>query len=206
MAFAAFVGVLGALILYYVLVTKPGIEDEFARVERVQAEARTVTRELDAAAESSVARAREGFEGLATDQERRSRITSALVASQVFKVAVTESFMVRGAWPKDATEAGLGAPEDYAGDAVHSIALEPDGVIRIQLADSLAAGSAVRLLPTVNQDSWQIAWRCEIEGDASLLQALPHCTSARESPMPSEPDADADKDAEAAVHAASPPA
>lgn len=177
-AFAAFVGVLAALILYYVLVTKPGVENELARVAQVRAEARTVARDLDAAAAGSIARAREGFEGLATEQLWRSRVSSALVASQAFKVALTESFMARGEWPATAAEAGLGAPEDYASDGLHSIVLEAGGVIRVQLADSLAAGSAVRLLPTVNKDSWQIAWRCEVEGDVSLLQALPHCTSA----------------------------
>ncbi len=177
-AFAAFVGVLGALILYYVLVTKPGVTDELARVDKVRAEARAVARDLDAAAEGSVARARQGFEGLASDQLRRARVGAALTAAQGFKVSLTEAYMANGAWPETAAQAGLGAPEDYANDGARSVALQADGVIRIELADAVAPASAVRLVPTVNRESWQISWRCEIEGDDWLVQVMPQCTRA----------------------------
>lgn len=175
LALAAFVGVLGALLLYYFAVTRPGVEQEFARLDRVRAEARTVTRELDAAAEGSVARAREGFDDLASTQLRRARLAAALAAASTFKVALAESYMAHGKWPATAAEAGLGEPSSYAADGVRELVLEPGGVVRIGLSESVSPHAVVRLLPTVAPESWQIAWRCEIAGDQELLQLLPQC-------------------------------
>ena len=183
-AFAAFTGVLAALLLYYLLITKPGIESEFARVDQVRDDARGVGRELEKAADDSVTRAREGFESQATQMRRRALLATALAAGQGAKVAVTESWMTLGKWPSGASEIGWADPSAYANDGARGVAIEADGVIRIDLTDEVAKGASIRLIPTVVEGSGMVNWHCEIQGDADLLRFTPQCKSAPEGRVP----------------------
>ena len=184
MAFAAFTGVLAALLLYYLLVTKPGVEREFARMDQVRAEAKSVGRELEQAADESVTRAREGFESQAAEMRRRALVATALAAGQGAKVAVTESYMTMGAWPSGPADVGWAEPSAYANDGASGVAIEAGGVVRIDLADAVAKGASIRLVPTAVESSGMVNWRCEIDGDIDLLRFLPQCKSAPDGRVP----------------------
>jgi len=183
-AFAAFTGVLAALLLYYLLVTKPGIESEFARMDQVRDDARSVGPELEKAADESVTRAREGFESQATEVRRRALLATALAAGQGAKIAVTERWMTLGKWPSGASEIGWADPSAYANDGARGVAIEADGVIRVDLTDAVAKGASIRLVPTVVESSGMVNWRCEIQGGADLMRFIPQCSSAPDGHVP----------------------
>lgn len=183
-AFAAFTGVLAALLLYYLLVTKPGIQSEFERMDQVRNDARSVGRELEQAADESVTRARDSFESQATEMRRRALMATALAAAQGAKVAVTESYMSLGRWPTGPAEVGWSDPADYANDGARGIAIEPNGVVRVDVTDAVAKGASIRFVPTAVESSGVINWRCEIEGPADLLGLAPYCKSAPDDRVP----------------------
>lgn len=178
MAFAAFVGVLAALLLYYVFVTRPGIQTELARVDRARADAKQVGVELEKAADASVAHVRAGLDSQARDMRRRALFGTALAAGQGAKLAVTESYMSMGRWPGSAAEVGWGDPAAYANDGARGVSIEPGGVVRIDLTDELAHGAAIRLIPSTIADYGTVKWRCELAGDASLASLSPDCKLA----------------------------
>ncbi len=174
-AFAAFTGVLAALLLYYLLVTKPGIQSEFARMDQVRDEARNVGRELERAADESVTRARDGFESQAEEMRHRALLATALAAGQSAKVAVTESWMTMGAWPSGPADIGWAEPSAYANDAARGVAIEGGGVIRIDLTDAVAKGATIRLVPIADERTGMVKWHCELQGAADLLRFIPQC-------------------------------
>lgn len=183
-AFAAFTGVLAALLLYYLLVTKPGIQSEFERMDQVRDEARSVGRELENAADESVTRAREGFESQAAEMRRRALLATALAAGQGAKVAVTESWMTMGTWPSGPADIGWAEPSAYANDGATGVAIETGGVIRIDLTDAVAKGASIRLVPTAVESSGVVNWRCELQGGADLLRFITQCKSAPDDRVP----------------------
>ena len=174
-AFAAFAGVLAALLVYYLVVTKPGIENEFSRVDKARAAAQEVGRELEKAADASVAHVREGFESQAREERHRALAATAFAAGQSAKVAITESYMTMGRLPASPEEIGWGAPADYASGGARGVAIEPDGVVRIDLVDALAPGASIRLIPTVSSNTGILKWLCEVEGYPALLRLAPDC-------------------------------
>ncbi|MEO6064212.1 MAG: pilin [Lysobacterales bacterium] len=177
-AFAAFVGVLAALLVYYLVVTKPGIQNEFARVDKARNDAKEVGRELERAADESVARARAGFESQAADERRRALVAVAFAAGQSAKLAVAEGYSSLGKWPSSPTEIGWGEPSAYANEGARSVAIESNGVVRIELSDAVAKGASIRLIPTAEPSTYQLRWRCEVEGFRELLRFAPNCNSA----------------------------
>ncbi len=178
MAFAAFVGVLAALLVYYLVVTKPGIQNEFARVDKARSDAKEVGRELERAADESVARARAGFESQAADERRHTLVAMAFAAGQSAKLTVAEGYSSLGRWPSSPAETGWGEPSAYANDGARSVAIEADGVVRIDLSDAVAKGASIRLIPTADPSSYQLRWRCEVQGFRELLRFAPNCNPA----------------------------
>ncbi len=180
-ALAAFCGVLGAMLVYYFVVTKPGIENEFARVQRARTDARSVGIEIEKAAADSVARARAGLDAQAQDLRRREMASAALSAGQGHKVAVSEFYANSGKLPAAATEAGLSSnPRTYANDGALGVSIEPAGVIRIDLGDLLARGGTIRLIPTADPATYLLRWRCEAIAFPDMARYHPQCTTARE--------------------------
>lgn len=129
-------------------------------------------------------RTREVFESQAQDQRRGALLAAALAAGQEAKVAVTESYMTVGVWPTSATDIGWGEPAAHANDGARGVALESEGVVRIDLVDAVARGASIRLIPTAMPSTGMVNWRCEVEGYAELSRFAPDCKPASGGPVP----------------------
>jgi len=182
-ALAVFVGLLGAMSVYYLVFTRPGVVDEFARVDRARQSAQQVGHELERAADSSVARVRAAFDSQAAEYQRRSLVAAAFAAAQSAKLAVTESYMTMGQWPASSAEVGWAEPSAYANDGARGVAIEAGGVIRVDLVEALAPRATLRLIPTEVPGSGEVKWRCEIAGYAELSRLVPTCKTAAEEPV-----------------------
>lgn len=180
---AVLIGVLGALLLYDLLVLKPrgdALAETLtmtAKVDLANArdEAQGIAENLDAAVDRSVSDAQQAMDAQAQEQERRRLATEAVNRASMFKVAIAETYMSTGQWPANAQAAGLGPPASYAGGAVKGIELGQKGTITIALSDPFAVGSKVQLVPRVDPQSYVVDWRCSLEGDESLPRYLPAC-------------------------------
>ena len=180
---AVLIGVLGALLLYDLLVLKPRgdalaetlTSTALVDLANARSDAQVIAQDLDAAVDRSVTDAQVAMDEQASEQERRRLATEALNRASMFKVAIAEYYMSMGKWPTSSEDAGLGPPASFAGGAVARIDIGAEGVITIALTEALAAGGRIRLTPQADPQSYVIDWRCSHEGDDSLRRYLPAC-------------------------------
>ncbi|MGH8030558.1 MAG: pilin, partial [Arenimonas sp.] len=92
----------------------------------------------------------------------------------MYRVALSEFYMSRGAWPANAAEAGLPAFDPATGGAVRAIDIGAQGVLTIALREPFAEGSRFVLTPTAGKD-FTLEWRCRSEGDVELRRFVPAC-------------------------------
>lgn len=137
-------------------------------------EAAKVADALNASIDRSIGNARDAMARDAAAADTRARIADGLNRAAMFKLAVAETYMSTGRWPQQASDAGLGAPEDYAAGAVAGIALGADGVVTIRYTAVVADAAAIRLIPSARADMGSVDWRCEADGfaDKSLLPTV----------------------------------
>ena len=179
---AAFAGVLIALLLYDHLVVQPRDAARAATLAhateislaKVRTEADSIAANLDASVERSVSGARAAMDAQAGDEDKRRLATEALNRAAMFKVALSEYYMSNGRWPSSAQEAGLGAPQSFAGGAVARIDLGRDGAVIVTLNDRLVSGATVRLTPDATR-SGMVNWHCTTAGADVLRRYLPAC-------------------------------
>ena len=125
-----------------------------------RAQANEITVGLDAAIKKTLADADAALATQTSDQETRRIIADAFIRAAAFKTVISEVYATEGRWPATAKEVGLANPKEYAGEAVTSIALAANGVITIALDQRLGTNAKIRLIPTVNTQTMQMAWRC----------------------------------------------
>jgi len=103
-------GVALALLLYDRFVVQPreAKRAEAATIDlsRATDQAKKITDSVDASVKRSVDSAQRAFEAQAADQNKRRMLAEAVAQTQMYKVALTESFMSNGQWPAKASEAG----------------------------------------------------------------------------------------------------
>lgn len=138
-----------------------------------RAEAKQVASEVEASVQRSVASAKSAMNAQATEMNKRALLGEAVSRATMFKVAMTEYYQTNGQWPADADEAGLPTSTEMRGGAVAGIDFDRSGTIRVSLTEPYP-GSAILLVPQVGA-SGMIDWRCELEGDASMREALTRC-------------------------------
>ena len=179
---AALVGVLMALLLYDRLVVQPRDATRTVAIAKAteinlakaHAEADSIAANLDASVQRSVRGAREAMDAQAGDEDKRRLATEALNRAAMVKVALSEYYMSNGRWPGSTQEAGLGAPESFAGGAVARIDVGPKGVVTVTLNDRLVRGGTVRLTPAATQGG-MVDWHCTVAGADVLRRYLPAC-------------------------------
>lgn len=174
--FAAALGLLVALFIYDRLVLAPRIAEATAAPALGEArnEARAISEELDASVKKSVDGARQAMSDQASEADRRRLANEALVRAAGFKVAVAEYYLTNMAWPTTAKDIGLDAPGAYAGGAVTSVALGPQGAIVVSMDDTFSPASTIRMSPRANATG-MIDWRCVVEGSDELRRYLLAC-------------------------------
>jgi type II secretory pathway pseudopilin PulG len=140
-------------------------------------DARKISEGLDASVKQSVDSARQAFDAQAADQNKRRMASEAIAQTQLYKVALTESFMANGKWPARASEAGLQQNNTRAGGAIRNIAVGERGTVTVTFDNHFSEGARLELIPDANPDTYQVNWRCRTSGDADLKRYLPHCSA-----------------------------
>jgi len=173
-------GVVLALLLYDRFIVQPreAMRAEAATVDlsRTADEAKKITDSVDASIKRSVDSAQQAFEAQAADQNKRHRVAEAVAQTQMYKVALTESFMSNGQWPAKASDAGLPQNNPKAGGAIRDIAVGPRGTITVTFDGSFAEGAQFQLVPQTDPDTYQVRWQCRTSGDPDLKRYLPDCS------------------------------
>lgn len=168
-----------ALILYDRFIVQPreSKRAEAANVDLSLAaeQAREITQSVDASVKHSVDSAQQAFEAQAADQNKRRMAVEALAQTQMYKVALTESFMSNGHWPAKASDAGLPQNNAKVGGAVRDIAVGPRGAITVAFDGNFTEGALLQLVPQADPDTYQVRWRCKSSGDPDLKRYLPDC-------------------------------
>lgn len=150
-------------------------------------EAQQIAAELDAEVDRSVADAKAALDEQAATESRLREVQAAeaeqlrqtalaaeaLARASLFKTMLAEHYMNSAQWPRNMDELGQGRPEDHAGGPVASIGLEAEGVVVIAIKPDVAAGAALRLVPSV-KPSGMIDWTCRAE-NYPAAQRLPAC-------------------------------
>jgi len=111
----------------------------------------------------------------ADEMRQRALAADAIARASLFKTALSEYFMSMGKWPESQSEAGLAAPESYAGGAVASISVVPQGMVVIRLNNQIENGAKILLVPEANAQSYAINWHCRTEGSEKARRLLPDC-------------------------------
>jgi type IV pilus assembly protein PilA len=106
------------------------------------------------------------------DYAVRSQIAEGLNLSSGAKVAVSEYFQDRGAFPTDNNEAGISAATDISGKYVESVTVE-DNVITVLYGNSANAKiDGDTLTMTATDDAGSLLWTCA-SGGAIQAKHLP---------------------------------
>ena len=172
-------GVALALLLYDRFVVQPreARRAEAATVDlsRAAEQAKKITDSVDASVKRSVDSAQQAFEAQAADQNKRRMLAEAVAQTQMYKVALTESFMSNGQWPAKASDAGLPQNNPKAGGAIRDIAVGQRGTITVTFDGSFAEGAQFQLVPQTDPDTYQVRWQCRTSGDPDLKRYLPDC-------------------------------
>ena len=173
-------GVALALLLYDRFVVQPreARRAEAATVDlsRAADQAKKITDSVDASVKRSVDSAQQAFEAQAADQNKRRMLAEAVAQTQMYKVALTESFMSNGQWPAKASEAGLPQNNPKAGGAIRDIVVGQRGTITVSFDDNFTEGTLFQLVPQADPDTYQVRWQCKTSGDPDLKRYLPDCS------------------------------
>lgn len=173
-------GVVLGLLLYDHFIVQPreALRAEAASVDLSQAadQAKKITDSVDASVKRSVDSAQQAFEAQAADQNKRRMLAEAVAQTQMYKVALTESFMSNGRWPAKASEAGLPQNNSKAGGAIRDIAVGQGGTITVSFDGNFTEGALFQLVPQADPDTYQVHWQCKTSGDPDLQRYLPDCS------------------------------
>ncbi len=178
--FGTLLGVVLALLLYEHFIVQPR---ETRRVgaaaldlSHAADEAKRITESVDASVKRSIDSAQQAFEAQAADQNKRRMAAEAIAQTQMYKAALTESFMSNGKWPAKASDAGLPQSDARAGGAVRSMALGDMGTVTVTFDSNFAEGAKLQLIPQADPETSQVRWQCKTSGDPDLKRYLPECS------------------------------
>lgn len=104
------------------------------------------------------------------DYTTRARVAEGIALASPAKLAVSETYVTRGAMPSSGNEAyGLVASTLISGDWVESVAVLPDtGEIVVTFrGDARIAGSTLTMVPSTSPTAGVVSWDC---GGGTLVQ------------------------------------
>lgn len=95
------------------------------------------------------------------DYTKRAHVSEGLSLAGSAKLAATEFYADRGAWPATNTAAGLPAATSITGNSVKSVALgNADGVITVTYNSKVTDNATILLTPTVADTNGSVTWNC----------------------------------------------
>ncbi len=122
--------------------------------------------------ETGVGRASQSVAASYRDQ---ARLAQAMAMATPFKLAVDSYFFDRGEMPDTANDLGLADYEPYQDDALRSVVVETDGVLRLSMQLGNGARGVVRLIPVYHESSFSIRWQCRSWGLPVMKKVLSDC-------------------------------
>lgn len=177
----AFIGVSLALLLYDLLIVQPResrrAQGATVDLTHTAVEAKRIADSVDSSVKQTIDDARDAFEAQAADQAKRRMVAEALARTQMYKVALAESFVSNGRWPVKASEAGLPQDDRKAGGAIRGITVGERGVVTVTFDRRFAEGARLHLVPQADPDTFEVRWQCQVSGDPDLKRYLPECSS-----------------------------
>lgn len=87
----------------------------------------------------------------------RAKVAEALQLVRPVQVAVIDRYILAGQWPADNAAANLGAPAEFRGQYVRSIAVAA-GVVTVTFGDPALADQTVTLTPAGTDNA--VTWNC----------------------------------------------
>ncbi|MEO6104784.1 MAG: pilin [Pseudoxanthomonas sp.] len=170
-----------ALFIYDHFVVQPReasrIETSSVEFSRAADQARNITDSMDASVQQSIDKAQQAFDAQAADQNKRRLATDALAQTQMYKVAITESYMTNGKWPAQASEAGLPGSNAKPGGSIRNIVVGELGTIIVSFDHNFADSARLQWIPQADAESYQVRWQCRTSGDPDLTRYLPGCSN-----------------------------
>ena len=113
------------------------------------------------------------------EQKVRSRrigfLANGLNAASSVKVAMAESYMAYLKWPQSNKEAGVPESGEFKTEGVTSIAVQPNGKIRLNLVNPEGKAEQLWLNGSVNT-AMQILWKCTTDDIPDIAQLIPACS------------------------------
>ncbi|QTR51763.1 pilin [Candidatus Thiothrix anitrata] len=95
------------------------------------------------------------------DYTKRAHVSEGLSLAGSAKLAVTEFYADRGAWPATNTAAGLPAATSITGNSVTSVGVgNATGIITVTYNAKVQNGTTIQLTPTVADANGSITWSC----------------------------------------------
>jgi len=146
-------------------------------LRNVKSEAQMVAAEFDQSVQSPLNAARTQIAGQRLENSRRAMLHSALASASMFKVAVTEFYLLEGRLPASNNQVGLATPADYRSDAVRSIAIGAGGIITVTLNEKLAASAKTEIIlePQATKDARIGKWQCTSNAARDIQAMLASC-------------------------------
>lgn len=170
-----------ALFLYDHFIVQPRearrAETTALDLSRAAEQARNITDNMDASVQQSIDKAQQAFAAQAADQNKRHMAAEAVAQTQMYKAALTESFMANGKWPTKASEIGLPDNNSKAGGAIRDIVVGERGTVTVTFDGHFADDAQFQLVPQPDPDTYQVRWQCRTSGDPDLKRYLPNCSS-----------------------------
>lgn len=95
------------------------------------------------------------------DYTKRAHVSEGLSLAGSAKLAATEFYADRGAWPTTNTSAGLPAATAITGNAVKSVGIgTTGGIITVTYNSKVTDNATIELTPTVADANGSVTWTC----------------------------------------------
>jgi hypothetical protein len=95
------------------------------------------------------------------DYIEQARLASGIAASSQYKAAVSEYLFSQGIMPVSNEDLGMPRYEPYEDDALRTITVESEGVLRLSMLLKDESLEDVRLIPTYHESSGTVRWKCQ---------------------------------------------
>ncbi len=107
--------------------------------------------------------------------QRMELLANSLNAASSVKVAMAEFYMAYLKWPASNQEAAIPAPESFKSKGITSIAVQPNGKIRLNLVNPQGKQEQLWLNGSVNAAT-QVLWKCTTADIPDIAQLIPACS------------------------------
>lgn len=108
--------------------------------------------------------------------EARTAILEGLSRATGMRMNIVEYYMTNGAMPASNQELGISGPTSFAQNALETLEIVEGGGIRLTFNEQSGVdGGVIDLLPTLEQESGSVGWRCVTSSYSDIESWSPQC-------------------------------